>query len=433
MSNMSKFQLILTGVFAFFILAGVFAFAIAGRGGEGKTTILVWGSLPESVFNAEIGDLPIAKDKTVGISYIYKKEEDFDADFVEALAAGVGPDVVILAQDAIVRHRNKLLLIPFESYSERLFKDTFIEEGEIFLEPNGIIALPFLIDPMVMYWNRDIFSGASLSQPPKYWDEFYTLSKDLTRKDGSLNITRATIALGEYENITNAKEILSTLIFQAGNKDIVKRTRDGYLATLTDNYGYDVNPAHSAINFYTEFSNPTKAHYSWNRSLPASQTMFLSGDLAVYFGFASEAKALRLKNPNLNFDVAPMPQSRTADKVITFGEIAGFAVTRNTKNLNTSFKLISAISSTQAVKEFSGATGLPPVRRDLLATPGSDAFQSLFFQSAIWSKGWLDPDRDKTAPIFKEMIESITGGRVRTEQAVSRAQDEITKLLPTVK
>lgn len=432
MSNMSKFQLILTGVFTFFILAGVFIFSISGRGGEPKVDILVWGSLPESIFKSVISKLPISEDDSVGIVYVYKRYDDFDRDFVEALAAGVGPDVVILSQDAIVRHRNKLFLIPFESYSERLFKDTFIEEGEIFLESNGLIALPFLIDPLVMYWNRDIFSTESLSLPPKYWDEFYALSRDLTQKDGSLNITRGTLALGEYENITNAKEIISTLIFQAGNKNIVSRKENSYVATLDSRYDYDVIPALSAINFFTEFANPTKEHYSWNRSLPTSQTMFLSGDLAVYFGFASEAKALRLKNPNLNFDVAPMPQSRISERATTFGKIEGFAVTRSTKNLTAVFKLISSISSAEAVKEFSSATGLPPVRRDLLATPASDAYQSIFYQSAIWSKGWLDPDRDKTSAIFKEMIESITGGRARTEQAVSRAQAEIAKLLPIV-
>ncbi len=427
--TMSRFQLILTGVLAFFILAGVFVFAIAGRGGEGKAEIVVWGSLPESVFNAQIRDLPIASDKSIGIRYVFKDEKDFNQDFVEALASGVGPDVVILAQDAILRHRSKLLLIPFESFGERQFKDTFIEEGEIFLEPDGFIAFPFLIDPLVMYWNRDIFSSASLPQPPEYWDEFYNLSRDLTRKDGSLNITRATIALGEYENINNAKEIISTLIFQAGNPSIIERRGNSFVATLNDSYGATVNPTHSAVNFFTEFSNPTKAHYSWNRSLPYSQTMFLSGDLAVYLGFASEAKALRLKNPNLNFDVAPLPQSRVESRKITFGRIQGFAVTRGTKNINAAFKLISSISTPQAVKNFSTATELPPVRRDLLGAGSTDAFQSVFYKSAIWSKGWLDPDWAKTSSIFKDMIESITGGRVRTEQAVSRAQEELTSLL----
>lgn len=429
MTNMSRFQIILTGIFAFFIIAGVFVFAISGRSGEERATLLVWGSVPQSIFESVISKLPIAKDKTISITYVYKKDEDFDNDFIEALASGVGPDVVVIAQDSMIKHRKKLMLIPFESYSERQFKDTFVEEGEIFIEQGGFIAFPFLIDPLVMYWNRDIFSGASLSQPPRYWDEFYNLSKDLTRKDGSLNITRATIALGEYGNIQNAKEILSTLIFQAGNPDIVKRVGDGYDATLENSYNQQISPSQSAINFYTEFSNPTKSHYSWNRSLPNSQTMFLSGDLAAYFGFSSEAKALKLKNPNLNFDVAPIPQTRTSERVITFGKIQGLAVTRTTKSLPASFKLISAISTAQAAQEFSNATGLPPVRRDLLAKGSTDGFQALFFKSAIWSQGWLDPERAKTDKIFQEMIESITGGRARTEQAVARAQAEITKLL----
>ena len=126
---MSKFQIILTGIFAVFILAGVFVFAFFGRENSVKSTVLVWGPLPESSFNAIIAKLPIWDDKNISIKYVNKKAVDFDRDFVEALASGTGPDVVIISQDNLLRHRNKLFLIPFESYSERGYKDNFIEEG----------------------------------------------------------------------------------------------------------------------------------------------------------------------------------------------------------------------------------------------------------------------------------------------------------------
>ena len=75
---MSRFQIILTGIFAFFIIAGVFVFAVSGRSGEERVTLLVWGSVPQSIFESVISKLPIAKDKTIAITYVYKKEEDFD-------------------------------------------------------------------------------------------------------------------------------------------------------------------------------------------------------------------------------------------------------------------------------------------------------------------------------------------------------------------
>ena len=58
--------------------------------------------------------------------------------------------------------------------SERDFKNTYIEEGELYLAANGILGLPITVDPMVMYWNRDIFSSAAIAAPPSYWDEFLT-------------------------------------------------------------------------------------------------------------------------------------------------------------------------------------------------------------------------------------------------------------------
>jgi hypothetical protein len=41
--------------------------------------------------------------------------------------------------------------------------------------------------------------------------------------------------------------------------------------------------------------------------LPKSRNYFLSGRLATYFGFSSEARNIRFKNPNLNFYVAEIP------------------------------------------------------------------------------------------------------------------------------
>ncbi|OHA87976.1 MAG: hypothetical protein A2741_01460 [Candidatus Zambryskibacteria bacterium RIFCSPHIGHO2_01_FULL_43_27] len=427
---MSKFQIILTGIFAVFILAGVFVFAFFGRENSVKSTVLVWGPLPESSFNAIIAKLPIWDDKNISIKYVNKKAVDFDRDFVEALASGTGPDVVIISQDNLLRHRNKLFLVPFESYSERGYKDNFIEEGEIFLEPTGIIAIPFLVDPLMMYWNRDIFTASSVAQPPKYWDEFYELSKTLTKRDNSFNVSKATLPLGEYSNVTNAKDILATLIFQAGNTEIVKSENNRYIVTLTKSFGANVNPATAAVNFYTEFSNPAKAHYSWNRSLPPSQTLFTSGDLAVYFGFASELPLLKLKNPNLNFDTALLPQSRTGDRPATFGRMHGLAVTKSTRSLNGAFTVVSALSSPQAIDAFAKSAGLPPVRRDLISKGISEANQTLFYQSALWAKGWLDPNAEATNSIFEELVESITSGRARSEQAISLAEQEISALLP---
>jgi hypothetical protein len=87
----------------------------------------------------------VSKNKYINVTYVEKATTDFDTDFVQALADGVGPDVVILRDDSFYKNRNRLLVIPYTSYSERTFKDTFTQETEMFLSPNGVTLCHFTL------------------------------------------------------------------------------------------------------------------------------------------------------------------------------------------------------------------------------------------------------------------------------------------------
>jgi hypothetical protein len=55
-----------------------------------------------------------------------------------------------------------------------------------------------------------------VANPPKYWDELYALTSKISTHDSSSDILQSTVAFGEWDNVTNAKEILSLLLLQAG-------------------------------------------------------------------------------------------------------------------------------------------------------------------------------------------------------------------------
>lgn len=424
MKNLSKFQLIITGVFAAFLIIGVFIFAFSKGKSEQKYSVLIWGTLRSDVFQRVLAIPNILPVKTTTVTYEEKNPADFDRDFVEALASGGGPDLILVPHEIITRHGGKLYAIPYESFSERNFRDRYAEASELFLAPAGVIAVPLAIDPLVMYWNRDILSNASLTAPPKEWAEFYGLSQTLTKKDGALNITRSVAALGEYRNIRNAKEIISTLILQAGNP-ITLHFESGAASVLSETMQKSVPPTQSALTFYTEFSNPAKPYYSWNRSLPDSQDYFLAGDSAFYFGFGSELPTLRLKNPNLNFDIAPIPQAQSGERVTTFGRVLAFALPKNSKNLAAAFQVAFALSDGAGATALVEGFGAAPARRNLLGKRPTDPFQTVLFESAISARGWFDPNALETSRIFQTMIESITGGRARIDQAVKLADEEM--------
>ncbi len=431
MKGMSKFQLILTGIFGAFILIGVLVFAF-GQSSKSKNiaTATIWGTMSSGMFESFLKEAGLDQDKTVKITYIEKRKDAFDQEFLEALAVGKGPDLFFLSQDGVLKHQDKIIPIPFTAFPERDFKNSFIEEGELFIFGDGFLGLPFLIDPMVMYWNRDIFSNAGLSVPPKYWSEIYGLSASLTKKDANLNINKSVIAFGEYGNITNASEILGLLVMQAGNPITARRPEDGAVYNLfNQRLENTVSPAVSALNFYTEFANPLKPFYSWNRALPESKDFFLSGDLALYFGFASELSDIRLKNPNLNFAVAPVLQSKSSERIVTFGRMAVLAIAKNSANVASAYQVAYKLTNTQSILALAKVTNLPPVRRELLASRPPEAFLSVFYDGAIQARGWLSPEPARLGLIFKEMIESVTAGRAGTAQAVSKAHEQLDAVL----
>lgn len=423
---MSKFQTIFLGIFVFFIIVGVIIFAgVKGGGGKEAPRISIWGLIRQDIFEKFLSELNLTLPQALNISYVEKSPAKFEREFVEALAVGKGPDAVLIPQDFILKEEDKLLAIPYSVMPERTFKDTFIEEGELYLSPAGVLGIPFAVDPLVMYWNRDIFSGSAVARSPSSWEELAGLVPKLVNKDNASNVYGAAVGLGEIRNVNHGKEILSALLLQAGNP-IVTRESDGKAVSTL---GLSVAPVDSVLKFFTEFSNPTSPSYTWNRALPSSKNFFLSGDLAVYFGPASEVRELRAKNPQLNFDVSLFPQPKANKNKLTFGTLYAFAIPRNSTIANEAYNVISTLTGAPALSIWTRETYLPPVRRDLLSEGTPDPYLSVFYTSAIMARGWLDPDSAETRNLFQGMVESVISGRERPTEAAQRVSAEIYNLI----
>jgi ABC-type glycerol-3-phosphate transport system substrate-binding protein len=431
MKNSKLFQYVVMGVFIFFIIVGAILFSTYRSKDKSLTNISItmWGILPQTEFSSFMSRYFNEVDLKYNVNYVERNPTTFDRELVEALASGTGPDAIILPEDLIVRYTNKIYTIPYAVFPELNFKETFIQEGELYLNSKGILALPFMIDPLVMYWNRDIFNNASITKPPVTWAEISSLVPKMTKKDQVSNIIRSTVALGEFRNISNAKEILSALLIQAGNPIVTIDAEDSFSSILKEDFGLSSSPAELSLNFYTNFSNPTKPEYSWNRSLANSLDVFANGDLAIYFGFASEYMTIKNKNPNLNFDVAILPQIANSKVYNTFGNMLGFAIMKNSSNPAGTYTVLTTLTSAEAFPFWTNLFNLPSARRDILGQVEKSATKTVFNKSAIMSKGWFDPNSAQTGIIFQEMVESYTTGRESIQGAVSTASDRLDNLL----
>jgi len=428
---MSNFQLIVLVLFGFFILLGVGVFASFGGllGGSSVGPVTIWGTLDNNMFNNMIGTLRSSDKTFADVRYVQKDAATYDSALVNAMASGQGPDLFLVPQDEVTAFANKITPVPYSAYSQAQFVNSFVDEGQIFLTSNGALALPLTLDPLVMYWNRDLFAGAGLAQPPQYWSDFLTIAPKLTSLDAGQNVHQSAVALGTYKNVDHAKAILSALFMQTGDP-IVSRDAQGNLQPVFGQSPPNAqrNPAESALQFYTEFANPGKSTYSWNNALPQSGTAFVNGNVGAYFGFASEYATIAARNPNLSFSVAVLPQLEGNTTHLTFGEITGVAISRTAQNPNGALLVAQHLTGQAAVSLLAQQIFLPPVRRDVVVDTSSNAAAAVFVQSSLIARGWLDPSPAGTNTVFQNMVNEVLSGAQEPASAVAEASQALAQV-----
>lgn len=420
---------IVVACIVFFILAIlVFSGKIKiGNSSNSNTmqTITVWGVLP-----AEKIQPMLDNSKTTTLQYIYREvsPSNFRNSLLEAIANASGPDLLLYDTKTLFSIRDKVTIIPFATYPEATFRQTYADGADVLLNSTGAYGLPILIDPMVMYYNRDIFARAGFANPISNWDEVYTIATSITKKNTNGTFTTSTVPFGLADNMPYNKDMLITLLGQAG-VPLVYPYNDTVRANLTTSVYGDANAGVSMLNFYMQFSNPTSDYYSWNRLMPDAKTAFIQNSLAIYPGYASELFELRQRNPNLNFAPAQMPQLKDSNVSYTTGNIYAIGIASSTPQPTAAYNGLYALTAPDIETKFAQAMVLPPADRTLLAAKPETTYAPVFYKSALFTHGWLDPNSTETTNRFASMVADVTTGRLSAADAMAKLEREVNAIL----
>lgn len=432
---MNNFQTILVAIFLSFFVFGVLLFSgVLKIGGDKNTTngitgkVVVWGLLPSSEVSDLLKSLGDAKG-TFNVDYVEKSKDTFQSDLIESFAKDLGPDLIILPQDMILKNTGFIYPIPYTSFSKSTFASSFIDGADILLSKDGLFGYPLLVDPLVFYYNKNMLSNQGILYPPSYWDELFNLDTKLIKKNTDGTIKEGMIALGQYNNVNHAKDILSMLLLQSNNPIVGNGDTSGYYSTIKDIGPGGASVGEAVVNFFLEFSNPSNSSYSWNSLLPSSFDMFTSDRLAFYVGYASELFKIKEVNPNLSYNVAVVPQTKGVNIKRTYGEMYSVVVSKKSKNLDSAFGVANLMIGQDFLKELSIRTSLPTASRPLLASKPDEAYMQTFFDSTIIAHSWLDPDNKATDAIFKELINNSLTNKFSTSEAVNKASGQMDLLV----
>ena len=392
--------------------------------------ITVWGTMSYGFMNNMFNSVK-QQNKNLKITYVEKKPETLQSDLVHAFSIGRGPDVFMMAPGQVAENTERLYIIPYENYASSAYMNTYVDSAMEFMVGKGIIALPLFIDPMVLFYNRDILSNEYLLDPPATWNVFNEYIKKLTKSDDAGRIIQSAAALGSSNNISYAKDIVIMKALQNGEKFVYfDNTLEKWMSTINDSTAFS-----DTMAWFLEFAQPSSNLYTWNTSLVKDIDMFTAGKLAMYFGYPNEYKTIIQKNPNLNFAMAAIPQLDTPNvRKTNYGKVYSIGVSSISKNLPSALGVMSIIADKDFVSDMIDGTYYAPARRDMLNNnPRDNANLSLIYNSAIISRSFFDPNARETDKLITSVIDSVNAGLRSFEESVLTFNSGFDELVAKVK
>lgn len=354
------------------------------------------------------------------ITYQAKDPERYEAELVNALASGKGPDIFFLPDDLIEKHRDKIRPLADNTLGyQRKNLDATFADGLVraMAGPRGeLVGVPLSFDTLALFYNRDYFNSANIPQPPDTWEALVEDAKVLTKYTEVGSIRRSGVALGRAANVAHAADILLALLYQSGGTVIDEAKRASSLSS---------QQTRNAVSFLAAFTDPAKKTYAWSAASGNSLDAFARGDTAMAFGFASDVKRVAALNPQLNFAVAPLPQPAGSEVQVHYGRFTILTVSRLSKNIDQAWRFLLWLESRDIQKTYTDALGLPPARRDLAKSKAPREYLVTFYDQVLSARTLPIPGNGWLAPILDAMLESVVSRRFSIDQAMTRATNEI--------
>lgn len=370
------------------------------------------------------------KNPNINIIYTKKDINTYEADLLDGLASGSGPDIFAIHNDWLPQYLDKTTSSPGTVFTFKEFKDTFVDViTKDFTDSNNkIYGVAMSVDSLGLYYNKDLLGTAGIATPPKTWAELALQVQRLRKTDGKGYFTRSGAAIGTNSNVNRAADILYLFMLQQGVMPFSQdHTTPTFSLPIVKNGNY-FNPAASALGFYTSFADPNNVNYNWNLRSDYSVDAFANGRAAFMFSYGYTRDTILQKSPNLNFDVSPVPQPNLDDPAVNFANYWGIVVSKQTKAPNTAWSFLKFLTGKASLDKYYAATKQPSSRKDLVELQIQDPNIGVFANANLTAKSFYKPDQAKMDGIFGRAIDNVILSGLSVDEALSQAQQQAATL-----
>ncbi len=398
-------------VLIFIIFIGIISRIFGGGENKGITnaTLTYWGLWEENkTMQSVINDFQ-KKYPGIKINYVKQDPQKYKERLITRIKNNTeAPDIFTFHNSWVPTLTNSsdtiLLPLPQDVIKPEEFQKIYYPVIVRDLSKSGAIyGLPQGIDVLALFINKDIFDAAG-SKAPKTWEEFNAAVRKLTVKDKSGTIQTSGIALGTYDNVTHAPDIISLI-----------------MATN----GVDLSALDKQSDFVKEslllYSSYAKGEESvWSYSLGPSRDVFASGKIAMYFGFSWDIFAIQAISKDLNFSVHPIPYLPTGDtqSKVTIANYWANGVSVQTKYQKESLLFIKFLSEKETIQKlFTEASksrlfGMPYPRTDMASLLSDNPMVYPFIEQAGHATSTVFSS-DTHDSLYNSLLNDYLGNAVR--------------------
>lgn len=260
---------------------------------------------------------------------------DYDTRLTTQLSAKGGPDIFwVSAQRASqLATKGAMLDITDKLKSSKndaaKTSDYFEEALSPFKSKGKIYGLPWIMQPVIMYYNKDMLDKAGVSYPDGTWnwDKFMDAAKKLTidsngKHPGDSGFDKSNIK--QWGTSLNGWPPVQMYIWQNGGDVIAKDFSSSPI---------DTEQAKAGFKYYANLINSDMVPSQQIIKDRGFDTMFRNQQVALFMGGAADSLETQVK---FKCAVAEVPAGPTGTKA-TFGDVSGMGINVNTKNKQAAF------------------------------------------------------------------------------------------------
>jgi multiple sugar transport system substrate-binding protein len=261
------------------------------------------------------------------------------------ISAGTNADLSIIGTRWLLDYVSNGIVAPLDDYMTPEIKGRFID---IFLSPSVLngktYGLPIAASARAMYYNKDVFAKAGVTEPPKTWDDF---------KADAAKIKASSPDVAPFG--LQGNQIETDIYYYYGlwgmGGDIVKDGKSGL----------DSQAAIDAAKLYKSFidgglTEPGVTSYSREDVM----NLFKQGKVATVITAPFLSGQIKKEAPDLKYGVAPIPIGPNG-KPFTYGVTDSIVLFQNSKVKDEAFKFLDFLFTTDQRTKFDKNEGFLPV------------------------------------------------------------------------